>query len=137
MRTGTLILTFSHREKGLPLPLGEGWTEGEFIPRNFPKATLRTKRNRMSRYLITSALPYINGVKHLGNLIGSMLPADAYARFSLAKSSSRNRMRTGTLILTFSHREKGLPLPLGEGWGEGKFVPRNVPKATLRTKGTV
>ncbi|WP_028064674.1 methionine--tRNA ligase [Solirubrobacter soli] len=33
------------------------------------------------RYLITSALPYINGVKHLGNLVGSMLPADAYARF--------------------------------------------------------
>ncbi|NLA34183.1 MAG: class I tRNA ligase family protein, partial [Actinobacteria bacterium] len=35
----------------------------------------------MTRYLITSALPYINGVKHLGNLIGSMLPSDAYARF--------------------------------------------------------
>jgi methionyl-tRNA synthetase len=31
--------------------------------------------------LITSALPYINGVKHLGNLVGSMLPADVYARF--------------------------------------------------------
>ncbi len=35
----------------------------------------------MSRILITSALPYINGVKHLGNLAGSMLPADVYARF--------------------------------------------------------
>ena len=33
------------------------------------------------KYLITSALPYINGIKHLGNLIGSMLPADVYARF--------------------------------------------------------
>jgi methionyl-tRNA synthetase len=33
------------------------------------------------RYLVTSALPYINGVKHLGNLIGSMLPADVYSRF--------------------------------------------------------
>ncbi|MEM7730439.1 MAG: methionine--tRNA ligase [Pseudomonadota bacterium] len=32
------------------------------------------------RILITSALPYINGVKHLGNLAGSMLPADIYAR---------------------------------------------------------
>ncbi|PZR74608.1 MAG: methionine--tRNA ligase [Chthoniobacterales bacterium] len=39
----------------------------------------------MSRYLITSALPYINGVKHLGNLVGSMLPADAYARFQRAR----------------------------------------------------
>ena len=37
-----------------------------------------------SRVLITSALPYINGVKHLGNLVGSMLPADVYARFSRA-----------------------------------------------------
>ncbi|MEZ5938554.1 MAG: class I tRNA ligase family protein [Hyphomonadaceae bacterium] len=35
----------------------------------------------MSRILVTSALPYINGVKHLGNLAGSMLPADVYARF--------------------------------------------------------
>jgi len=33
------------------------------------------------RYLITSALPYINGIKHLGNLVGSMLPGDVYARF--------------------------------------------------------
>ena len=35
----------------------------------------------MARTLITSALPYINGIKHLGNLAGSMLPADVYARF--------------------------------------------------------
>jgi methionyl-tRNA synthetase len=41
----------------------------------------------MSRYLITSALPYINGVKHLGNLVGSMLPADAYARFQRARGN--------------------------------------------------
>ncbi len=32
------------------------------------------------RILVTSALPYINGIKHLGNLAGSMLPADVYAR---------------------------------------------------------
>ncbi|GAB4512969.1 MAG: methionine--tRNA ligase [Haliangiales bacterium] len=31
--------------------------------------------------LITAGLPYINGVKHLGNLVGSILPADLYARF--------------------------------------------------------
>ena len=35
----------------------------------------------MARILITSALPYINGIKHLGNLAGSMLPADVWARF--------------------------------------------------------
>ena len=39
----------------------------------------------MNRTLITSALPYINGVKHLGNLIGSQLPSDVYARFCRAK----------------------------------------------------
>jgi methionyl-tRNA synthetase len=39
----------------------------------------------MARILITSALPYINGVKHLGNLVGSMLPADVYARFRRAR----------------------------------------------------
>ncbi len=38
----------------------------------------------MSRILITSALPYINGIKHLGNLAGSMLPADVHARFHRA-----------------------------------------------------
>jgi methionyl-tRNA synthetase len=37
------------------------------------------------RILITSALPYINGIKHLGNLVGSMLPADVYARFERAR----------------------------------------------------
>ncbi len=30
---------------------------------------------------ITSALPYVNGVKHLGNIAGSMLPADVFHRF--------------------------------------------------------
>ena len=39
----------------------------------------------MTRILITSALPYINGVKHLGNIVGSMLPADVYARFQRAR----------------------------------------------------
>jgi methionyl-tRNA synthetase len=39
----------------------------------------------MARILITSALPYINGVKHLGNLVGSQLPADVYARYCRAR----------------------------------------------------
>ncbi|MBX3479150.1 MAG: methionine--tRNA ligase [Caulobacter sp.] len=39
----------------------------------------------MTRVLITSALPYINGIKHLGNLAGSMLPADVFARFLRAR----------------------------------------------------
>jgi leucyl-tRNA synthetase len=38
-----------------------------------------------ARILITSAIPYINGIKHLGNLIGSQLPADLYARYMRAR----------------------------------------------------
>jgi predicted class III extradiol MEMO1 family dioxygenase len=30
---------------------------------------------------ITSALPYVNNVPHLGNIIGCVLSADCYARF--------------------------------------------------------
>lgn len=33
------------------------------------------------KYLVTSALPYVNNVPHLGNIIGSLLSADVFARF--------------------------------------------------------
>ena len=39
----------------------------------------------MTRHLITSAIPYINGIKHLGNLVGSQLPADLFARYQRAR----------------------------------------------------
>jgi methionyl-tRNA synthetase len=39
----------------------------------------------MARILVTSAIPYINGIKHLGNLVGSQLPADLYARYARAR----------------------------------------------------
>jgi methionyl-tRNA synthetase len=35
--------------------------------------------------LITSALPYVNNVPHLGNIIGSVLSADVFARFARAR----------------------------------------------------
>ncbi len=41
----------------------------------------------MARILITSAIPYINGIKHLGNLVGSQLPADLYARYHRARGN--------------------------------------------------
>lgn len=34
-----------------------------------------------TKYLITSALPYINGLPHLGHMVGCLLPSDVYARF--------------------------------------------------------
>lgn len=35
----------------------------------------------MKKILVTSALPYINGVPHLGHIVGCLLPSDVYARF--------------------------------------------------------
>jgi methionyl-tRNA synthetase len=58
----------------------------------------------MTRYLITSALPYINGIKHLGNLAGSLLPADVHARF---------RRQTGAEVLfVCATDEHGTPAEL-------------------------
>ncbi|KAJ4904487.1 putative methionine--tRNA ligase [Raphanus sativus] len=42
-----------------------------------PKLPIPGKRN----ILITSALPYVNNVPHLGNIIGCVLSADVYARY--------------------------------------------------------
>ncbi|XP_039050848.1 methionine--tRNA ligase, cytoplasmic-like [Hibiscus syriacus] len=42
-----------------------------------PKLPVPGKRN----VLITSALPYVNNVPHLGNIIGSVLSADVFARY--------------------------------------------------------
>ena len=58
----------------------------------------------MARTLITSALPYINGVKHLGNLAGSMLPADVYARFK--------RLRGDDVLYICATDEHGTPAEL-------------------------
>ncbi len=58
----------------------------------------------MTRHLITSALPYINGVKHLGNLVGSMLPADIYARFL--------RLQGEEVLLICATDEHGTPAEL-------------------------
>jgi methionyl-tRNA synthetase len=35
--------------------------------------------------LITSALPYVNNVPHLGNIVGSLLSADVFARYNRAR----------------------------------------------------
>ncbi len=56
------------------------------------------------RILITSALPYINGIKHLGNLTGSMLPADVYARYQ--------RQRGREVLFICATDEHGTPAEL-------------------------
>lgn len=37
------------------------------------------------RYLVTSALPYANGLKHVGHLAGAYIPADTYVRYLRAQ----------------------------------------------------
>ena len=39
----------------------------------------------VKRYLVTSALPYANGPKHIGHLAGAYLPADIYTRYLRAQ----------------------------------------------------
>ena len=51
-----------------------GQTLADSGPYSLPK-----KGNR--NILITSALPYVNNVPHLGNIIGSVLSADVFARY--------------------------------------------------------
>ena len=58
----------------------------------------------MARILITSAIPYINGIKHLGNLVGSQLPADLYARY--------NRARGNEVLFLCATDEHGTPAEL-------------------------
>lgn len=41
--------------------------------------------NNPKRYLITSALPYANGLKHVGHLAGAYIPADIYVRYLRAQ----------------------------------------------------
>lgn len=43
--------------------------------------------NKPKRYLVTSALPYANGPKHIGHLAGAYLPADIYVRYLRAKKA--------------------------------------------------
>ena len=58
----------------------------------------------MARHLITSAIPYINGIKHLGNLVGSQLPADLYARYL--------RLRGHEVLFLCATDEHGTPAEL-------------------------
>jgi methionyl-tRNA synthetase len=44
-----------------------------------------TKMTSPKRYLITAALPYANGLKHIGHLAGAYLPADIYVRYLKAQ----------------------------------------------------
>ncbi|KAI0205601.1 methionyl-tRNA synthetase [Astrocystis sublimbata] len=66
--------------------------------------------------LITSALPYCNNVPHLGNIIGSVLSADCFARFSRARGWNTLYIcgsdEYGTATATKAIEEKTTPAEL-------------------------
>jgi methionyl-tRNA synthetase len=45
------------------------------------------KRTKKERVLVLCALPYTNGIPHIGNLVGSHLPADIFARYCRLKGA--------------------------------------------------
>ncbi|MFT5865447.1 MAG: methionyl-tRNA synthetase [Gammaproteobacteria bacterium] len=79
---------------------------GVWQPAKTPVKTAQTYKevSQMARHLITSAIPYINGIKHLGNLVGSQLPADLYARYL--------RMRGHEVLFLCATDEHGTPAEL-------------------------
>ncbi len=58
----------------------------------------------MSRYLITSALPYVNGPIHIGHLAGAYLPADIFVRYLRAKGED--------VVFICGSDEHGVPITL-------------------------
>ncbi len=58
----------------------------------------------MTKYLVTSALPYANGPLHLGHLAGAYLPADIYVRFL--------RMRGEKVLYVCGTDEHGVPITI-------------------------
>lgn len=59
----------------------------------------------MSKILITSALPYVNGVPHLGHLVGCLLLSDVYARYM--------RMMGHEVLYVCGTDEHGTPSEVG------------------------
>ncbi|MBL0336810.1 MAG: methionine--tRNA ligase [Chitinophagaceae bacterium] len=56
------------------------------------------------RYLVTAALPYANGLKHVGHLAGAYIPADIYARYL--------RARKKDVVFVCGSDEHGTAIPI-------------------------
>lgn len=60
----------------------ESWLKGkDAIPAVKNNEPLKLPKEGERNILITSALPYVNNVPHLGNIIGAVLSADVFARY--------------------------------------------------------
>ena len=60
--------------------------------------------NQPQRYMITSALPYANGLKHIGHLAGAYIPADIYVRYL--------RARKRDVVFACGSDEHGTAIPI-------------------------
>jgi methionyl-tRNA synthetase len=58
---------------------------GKFATFYTGSASEKDSMSLPKRYLITSALPYANGLKHVGHLAGAYIPADIYSRYLRAQ----------------------------------------------------
>lgn len=74
-----------------------------------PRLPVATRRN----ILVTSALPYVNNVPHLGNIVGCVLSADVFSRYSKARGHNVIYMcgtdEYGTATETKALQEKTTP----------------------------
>jgi methionyl-tRNA synthetase len=73
----------------------------------------------MVRYLVTSALPYASGPRHLGHIAGAYMPADVWVRY--------RRLRGDEVLFLCGTDEYGVAITIGaekEGVGYREFVDR-------------
>ena len=74
------------------------------------------------KYLVTSALPYVNNELHLGHLISSLLPADVYSRFLKFRGDECIYVcgtdEYGTAIAVEAEKQKMKPLELANKYHE-------------------
>ena len=72
-----------------------------------------------SKWVVTSAWPYVNAIPHIGNLIGSTLSADVFARFL--------RMNGEEVVFVSGSDSHGTPISI-------EAIRKNVPAEELATK---
>lgn len=101
-------------EREMPKHTGAVHVEQGYLVK--PQADSILPKDNERNILITSALPYVNNVPHLGNIIGSVLSADIYARY--AKNRNYNALfvcgtdEYGTATETKALEEKVTPQQL-------------------------
>lgn len=77
------------------------------------------KKNAKRKWVVTSAWPYVNATPHLGNLIGSILSADVFARYL--------RLKGDEVVFVSGSDEHGTPIAV-------EAIKQNIDPETLAAK---